>query len=145
MKLLVFALVVFTLTLPFAQARKPAVEDFVGIESETPDVTPQGTEALFNFEQEVTAHSERPVQPVIRYAETSKTQSSSQWPLSAWFGIATVLGLPFATWLLTMRHLKKAQTTATTTAPAAETLPNNVTALPVRARTEEKSDIKKAS
>jgi len=145
MKLLLLTLVA-VLALPLAHARKPAVEDFVGIESETPDVTPQGTEALFNFEKDVTAHAQRPIEPVIRRQQASTTTTSS-WPVTAWFGIATVLALPFITWLLTMRHLKQAQTAATASAPSAEVLPDNVTALPVRSQKveEEKSGIKKAS
>lgn len=36
-------------------ARKPAVEDFIGVEPESYKITPPGTEVLYNFEQNVQA------------------------------------------------------------------------------------------
>lgn len=142
MKSLIFLVLATLLTLTGAYARKPAVEDFVGVESEHPDVTPEGTEALFNFESDVKQYQGRPAQApqavVNQRHSTTPTQQTS-WPLSAWFGALVVLVLPFITWMLTMRHLKSRQT------QAASELPSNVTQLPSRARTEEKDDIKKAS
>jgi hypothetical protein len=145
MKSLILLVLASTLTLSASLARGPAVEDFVGIENQEPDVTPDGTEALFNFEQEVKEYKDKPqTQAVINRkplkAQTTSTTASG-WPLSAWFGILVVLAMPVLTWILTMGHLKR-QSAATSSAPA-ET--NNVTPLPTRAKSEEKDDIKKAS
>lgn len=59
-------------------ARKPAVEDFIGVEPESYKTTPPGTETLFNFEQNVQALG----------PESFIENSSSQ---STWFGL-TVIG-----------------------------------------------------
>lgn len=145
MKSLVLFALTLTLTVATSFARGPAVEDFVGIESETPDVTPEGTEALFNFEQDVAEYQNRPQQKeavIVHHPSAKAHQGTSSWPISAWLGVFVVLGLPVVTWLLTMRHLK-----ARKAAVYSETLPNNVTALPTRSKTvaETKDDIKKAS
>lgn len=145
MKSLVLFALTLTLTAATSFARGPAVEDFVGIESETPDVTPEGTEALFNFEQDVAKYQNRPQQTeavIVHHPNAKAHQSTSSWPISAWLGVFVVLGLPVVTWLLTMRHLK-----ARKAAVFSGTLPNNVTALPTRSKTvaETKDDIKKAS
>ena len=146
MKSLIFFALTLTLTATGSLARGPAVEDFVGIESETPDVTPEGTEALFNFEQDVANYQTQPAkksEAVIVHHPTSKmVKQTNSWPVSAWLGVFVILGLPVVTWLLTMRHLK-----ARKLASYSETLPHNVTALPTRSETvtETKDDIKKAS
>ena len=68
-----------------AQARKPAVEDFVGVESEHYKKTPKGTEVLFNFGNQIKAVS------------TQQTPSTT----SSWFSIFTLsafIALPFLMW-----------------------------------------------
>lgn len=146
MKSLIFFVLALTLTAAGSFARGPAVEDFVGIESETPDVTPEGTEALFNFEQDVAKYQNQPAKKseavIVHHPKMMKTHQTATWPLSAWLGVFVVLGLPVVTWLLTMRHLK-----TRSVATYGETLPDNVTALPARAKTatDTKDDIKKAS
>jgi hypothetical protein len=146
MKSLVFFALALTLAATGSFARGPAVEDFVGIESETPDVTPEGTEALFNFEQDVAKYQNQPPKKseavIVHHLESKKGQQTSSWPLSAWLGVFVVLGLPVVTWLLTMRHLR-----ANNVATSGDALPNNVTSLPTRAKAAPASDddIKKAS
>ena len=146
MKSLIFFALTLTLTATGSFARGPAVEDFVGIESETPDVTPEGTEALFNFEQDVAKYQNQPPkksEAVIVHHPTSKmAQQTQAWPVSAWMGVFVILGLPVVTWVLTMRHLK-----ASKVATYSDTVPNNVTVLPTRAKpaAESKDDVKKAS
>ena len=108
MKLAIAAcLLMLTLTV---EARKPAVEDFVGIESTTPDIIPSGTEAMFNFNKEVTAYAkDGPSQPVVRYMkEQPKMESptASTGSFSLWFGIGFVLALPMITWAVMSQHLK---------------------------------------
>lgn len=91
-------------------ARKPAVEDFVGIESETPDTTPSGTESLFNFSSEVKEFQKgRPQQPVVRYAQQQAplAPATPSTSMALWLGIFFVLGLPMLTWAVMATHLKK--------------------------------------
>ena len=145
MKSLIFLVLAVVLTYVEAHARGPAVEDFVGIESEQQDVTPEGTEALFNFEKDVKDYQNRPAETtqaviVKKPVAGQNPAQNTSWPLSAWFGVAIVLALPLITWVLTMGHLKKRAAARTT-----QELPSNVTPLPTRTRTEEKDDIKKAS
>jgi len=145
MKSLVLFAFTLSLTVSGSFARGPAVEDFVGIESETPDVTPEGTEALFNFEQDVAKFQNRPAkksEAVIIHHPTSKMGAqTASWPLSAWMGVFVVLALPVVTWVLTMRHLKARKYTTVSTS---EALPDNVTVLPTRAKTSDEK-IRKAS
>ncbi|MFP5490773.1 MAG: hypothetical protein ACLGG0_04690 [Bacteriovoracia bacterium] len=146
MKSLSFLILAIVLTLTGTHARGPAVEDFVGIENQEPDVTPEGTHALFNFQEDVKSYQERPADQKsnveIRKAPEAKptttaTVPSSAWPLSAWFGALVILALPVVTWSLTMRHLKKDEAVAD--------LPDNVTPLPTRTQKTDEDKIKKAS
>lgn len=147
MKSLIFLFFIVVLTVTGGHARGPAVEDFVGIENQEPDVTPEGTHALFNFQAEVENFKKegpRPSAVEIRKVETlqqapAPVTSSTSWPLSTWFGALVVLALPVVTWSLTMRHLKT-QPVATQTS-----LPDNVTPLPAREAKKPVEDIKKAS
>jgi hypothetical protein len=146
MKSLCFLIFAVVLTLSGSFARGPAVEDFVGIENQEPDVTPEGTHALFNFQEDVKSYQDRPADQksnveLVKTPEaqitTTATVPSSTWPLSAWFGALVILALPAVTWSLTMRHLKKAE--------AVTDLPNNVTPLPTRTQKTDEDEIKKAS
>jgi hypothetical protein len=134
MKSLILLVLITTLSISASLARGPAVEDFVGIENEQPDVTPEGTEALFNFDKDVQAQA-----VIVKKATAPAPDQQSPWPLSAWFGVLIILAMPVVTWMLTMGHLKKQA------AEAKSEVVNNVTPLPVRSRSEEKDDIKKAS
>lgn len=90
----------------YAQGRKPAVEDFVGIEVQEPDIIPQGTEALYNFEQDLTdlaIQKSRP--PKKRIAPTISENKS--WSHTTIFAFSMLAGLPLMIWLMVMSHLKK--------------------------------------
>lgn len=147
MKSLTFLFFIVVLTVTGGHARGPAVEDFVGIENQEPDVTPEGTHALFNFQAEVETFKKEGSKPAtveIRKVEAlqqapAPVTSSTSWPLSTWFGALVVLALPVVTWSLTMRHLKT-QPVATETV-----IPDNVTPLPTREAKKPVEDIKKAS
>ncbi len=142
MKSVIYVLLLITLSFSTAIARGPAVEDFVGIEIEQPDLTPTGTHALFNFEQELTEvkAEQAPTQAVISKTDlkaASPTSESSPW--AQWFGIVVILALPVVTWSLTMRHLNKR---------TEEVLPDNVAIFPVKPKEKvaaSNDDIKKAS
>ena len=141
MKSAIYLFFATILTLSVAQARGPAVEDFVGIDIEQQDITPTGTHALFNFEQELSkagTTSETTTQALIIKTELKAAPPASETsPWGQWFGITVILLLPVVTWSLTMRHLNK---------KTSEALPDNVTVLPVRAKEKSEADnIKKAS
>lgn len=100
-----FMLLIIT-QVAFAQGRKPAVEDFVGIEVDQPEGTPQGTEGLFNFEKDIdkfenTKGSSSGVAPAVN----TKTQDSSD--LTTALVIAFMLGLPGMIWFFMMSNLRK--------------------------------------
>lgn len=142
MKSVIYVLILSTLTLTSVFARGPAVEDFVGVDIEQPDLTPAGTHALFNFEQELTEvkADQAPTQAVITKTELKAASAASETsPWSQWLGIVVILALPVVTWSLTMRHLNKR---------TEEVLPDNVAIFPVKAKEKAPAandDIKKAS
>lgn len=89
----------------FAQGRKPAVEDFVGIEVEETKVTPTGTESLYNLQQDINrieAEKSRQSKRVDVVKETPVSFSPS-----VLFGISLALFLPMIMWFMVMAHLKK--------------------------------------
>ena len=84
-----------------ANGRGPAVEDFVGIETEQTEFVPQGTESLFNFEKDLAAKAKAPQKPIVRAAEAPKNYTSTV------LAAAFLLGLPLVSWLLVLQHLKR--------------------------------------
>lgn len=84
--------------------RAPAVEDFVGIEVEQEASAPQGTEVLFNFENDLNTFSNKPVEKPVAEVGVKKTGPT------ALFGIVLALGLPLMIWFMIMSHLKKQAT-----------------------------------
>ncbi|MFP5387004.1 MAG: hypothetical protein ACLGHN_13060 [Bacteriovoracia bacterium] len=92
-------------TTSYAVGRKPAVEDFVGIEFEDKQVAPQGTESLYNLEQDIQRIESQPKKTVG--PKISQTPEQSNWGMKAVFGISLALCLPLVIWLLVMSHLRK--------------------------------------
>lgn len=84
--------------------RAPAVEDFVGIDVEKETPAPQGTEVLFNFENDLNNFSNKPAETPIAEAGARKTNPT------ALFGLVFALGLPLMIWFMIMSHLKKQAT-----------------------------------
>lgn len=141
MKSVIYLFIAAILTLSGAHARGPAVEDFVGIDIEEQDLTPAGTHALFNFEQELNqAGTQARTQALIVKTELRAAAPQTETsPWSQWFGILVILSLPVVTWSLTMKHLNKKVDVE---------LPDNVTVLPIKAKNKsstDSDDIKKAS
>ena len=144
MKLGLAALVLVLISFS-TEARRPAVEDFVGVEQETPDITPAGTETLFNFSQDVKDFKNQQTQPVVNYKKLETLGSalpSQGFSFSVWFAVGFVLALPMITWGAMASHLKKRQ------AGLDASLPHNVTELAAR-RAEKQAasedELKKAS
>ena len=94
-------------TLSYAQGRKPAVEDFVGIEVEQAEnATPNTSDALYNLEQDlnkIDAEKHKPAQKIT----SAPAPTSTNWSATAIIGITLLLGLPMLVWLMMMNHLKK--------------------------------------
>lgn len=89
----------------FARGRSPAVEDFVGIEYEEKRVAPQGTESLFNLEQDIHKIQTQKAKP--RKNAEIKTQETNNLGMRTIFGVSLALGLPLMIWFMIMSHLKK--------------------------------------
>ena len=89
----------------FAQARKPAVEDFVGIEVDHPENAPQGTEGLFNFEKDIHKFQNKQV-PL---ADSKKTfQSATPNPNTLLMvTVALIFSLPAIIWMMMMHNLRQ--------------------------------------
>lgn len=143
---LTLSLVLLLLTL-MAHARKPAVEDFVGIEPETQNVVPSGTESLYNFADDVKDYQKTgPRQPVVRYTldqPSMQAPGSTTSSFSLWFGIGFVLALPMITWVVMARHLKsREEASAVTGASIADLAAKRAQK---QSQTTTKDDIKKAS
>lgn len=85
----------FGLLLSSAFARKPAVEDFVGVESESYEVTSPGSEVLFNFDNSI----------------TSTTAETSGSTVFTYMFIASFLALPFMMWFGLTRSQKPLKST----------------------------------
>lgn len=90
-------------SLAFAQGRKPAVEDFVGIEVDQEQLAPQGTESLFNLEQDIQKFETK--KPEAKVSEASRTPM--EWSFKAIAGIVMALSLPLFIWFVAMNRLKK--------------------------------------
>jgi hypothetical protein len=103
---LAFVLTLLLTALP-VMARGPAVEDFVGIEVDHPEQTPQGTEGLFNFEKEIhqyEAKQKTVPQGARKVASSSPEQSPSPMTI---FTIALVCALPVMIWGMMMHNLRQ--------------------------------------
>lgn len=92
--------------LSFAQGRKPAVEDFVGIEIETPQTTPQGTEGLFNFEKDIGEY-QKVNDNTAKLAKANPATETTNNNLSATAAVLLILGLPGLMWFLIMNQLRQ--------------------------------------
>jgi hypothetical protein len=101
---LAFFLVLYS-GIAMAQGRRPAVEDFVGIEVEESKVTPQGTESLYNLEQDLQQIEINKNKP--QATKVKATPVSKSWSGTAILGITLFLGLPLVVWYLVMSHFKK--------------------------------------
>lgn len=117
-----------------AHARKPAVEDFIGIEPESTPTAPVGTETLYNFGTEISDYKEAPFEVTVIQTNSTAVApvQASGWSFSAWWAVGAVLLLPLAAWRLVMRKVEEL--------PVA----NNVTELAAHRR-KKVEDFKKAS
>lgn len=100
-RLIGFSLFILT-SVALAEGRKPAVEDFVGIEVENAEATPQGTEVLFNFEKDINQFEQTK-------AATIRPKVNTEAPASMLtvVGISLLVALPLFSWLMFIRHLRQ--------------------------------------
>lgn len=99
---LIFFMSYFIL-MPFSEARKPAVEDFVGIEVEESKIVPNGSGILFDLEQDV-----HKIQNNQNFKNISNSQADNSVTFSGTFwGILFVMMLPVIIWISIMGHMRK--------------------------------------
>ena len=91
----------------FAQGRGPAVEDFVGIEIDHPEGTPQGTEGLFNFEQEMNKFGTTKKNNVSVVKSVPAPKADAPKGITTAIAIAFILGLPGVIWFFMMNNLRQ--------------------------------------
>lgn len=87
--------------------RKPAVEDFVGIEIEHPETTtPHGTGSLEDLGKDIqTIHAEAYTVKKVPKQYTSAT--TPQWSIVNVMALVLILGLPLLSWLMVMNRMRK--------------------------------------
>jgi len=100
-------ILLFVTQVGLAQGRKPAVEDFVGIEVDHPKGTPQGTEGLFNFESEMDKFETVKKNPTKKIKSVAVFQSNGPNNLTTIFAIAFALVLPCLIWVMMMKNLRQ--------------------------------------
>lgn len=89
----------------FANGRKPAVEDFVGVEVEESEVAPQGTESLYNLQQDISKIEAQKYPPKKAESQTIEPEK----PISTQFiaGLIFAISLPLSVLFLVMARMKK--------------------------------------
>jgi hypothetical protein len=112
MKLFILLSLSFLFTLS-ANARKPAVEDFVGVIPESYKETPKGTEVLFDFEKQVKTINES------NLLEQSSNTTIESW--TAFIGVTAFLALPALMWFFITRLDTKSLATKPTVTKALPT------------------------
>ncbi len=96
-------------SLAWAADRRPAVEDFVGIEVEHPESTPQGSEPLVNLEKDIqTIQAEAyTVKSVSKKPVFHQEPGPSPWNSTNTVAVIFIIGLPLMSWLFVMNRLRK--------------------------------------
>ncbi len=93
-----------------AQGRKPAVEDFVGIEVDQPQ-TPAGSESLYNLEQDMQeVKVSQATVPKKNINQISEASSAPALGLTTLFAALLILGLPLLSWIFVMNRMRSKAT-----------------------------------
>lgn len=90
-----------------AQGRAPAVEDFVGVETQDYTPAPEGTEFFFNFDQHQVTQAQAEIAP---FEGSHKQQVPFELPIII---TLAVIALPFIMWFgiqHSMKHIPEAKT-----------------------------------
>lgn len=103
---LAFVLTLLLTALP-VMARGPAVEDFVGIEVDHPEQTPQGTEGLFNFEKEIHQYEAKQKSPSKTSQAVASSSTSKTTSVTSLLTIALICALPLMIWGMMMHNLRQ--------------------------------------
>jgi hypothetical protein len=132
-----FIILALAITLSFSSfARKPAVEDFVGVETETYSETPAGTEVSFNFGNHISKSNSYLRQPGNSNLFSLLTfLAFAALPFILWYGITSSIQQP--------RQVTTAKTNPESTTQTST--PAGVTNLEDYRNTEKEEDVKKAS
>jgi hypothetical protein len=123
----IIIILTFGLILSSAFARKPAVEDFVGVESESYEMTSPGSEVLFNFDNTI----------------TSTANETSGSTIFTYMFIASFLALPFMMWFGLTRSQKALNSTIKSTVSVTSYTKNSNTDNEMNENVEYLSDYKK--
>lgn len=93
-----FLILVLTITLSFSSfARKPAVEDFVGVETEAYSETPAGTEVSFNFGNHINKENSYLKEPGNSdFFSLLTFLAFAALPFILWYGITNAIHEPRA-------------------------------------------------
>ncbi|HXH74302.1 MAG TPA: hypothetical protein VNJ08_05010 [Bacteriovoracaceae bacterium] len=93
-----------------APSRGPAVEDFVGIEVEHVEATPNANEPLFNLEHEVsqieTVRKGGGIVAANKPQIATASPASTPWSLTTILALVIILSLPLISWALVMNHMR---------------------------------------
>lgn len=107
-RLLAVALLLLS-TFAYSQGRRPAVEDFVGIEVEQPE-TPANSGSLYNLEQDMNQLRMAQETPKKAQLKTSHTATDSGLGFTTFLAALLILALPLVSWLFVMNHLRNKAT-----------------------------------
>lgn len=108
LRMLIF-FVTYLIIIPSSEARKPAVEDFIGIEVEESKTVPRGSEVLFDLEQDI--HKIQNNKNTQNENKISKNDSETF--SNAFWGILFAMMLPAIIWFSIMNHIRKKATLET--------------------------------
>ena len=96
-------LMIFLIQIPLGFARKPAVEDFMGVEVEAPKSPDEKEGTMFNFERNQ-ANPYGPPEQILN--QTTQYNNKTNWT-NVLFGLIFVIGMPVSLWLVMISRLKK--------------------------------------
>jgi len=94
-----------------AQGRKPAVEDFVGIEVEQPETPAGSSGSLYNLEQDM--NQVKLTNQISQRKKPITMSDQATGPglgFTAIFAAILILGLPLLSWFLVLNHLRNKAT-----------------------------------
>lgn len=94
-----------------APGRSPAVEDFVGLEVEHIEATPNANEPLINLEREINQIESARKSGTVKAAPVSTIKPLSPvtdtTSFSTILALVFILGLPMISWIMVMNHMRK--------------------------------------
>ncbi len=88
--------------------RRPAVEDFVGIEVDHPESTPHGSDTLVDLGKDIqTIHAEAYTVKSAPKKTGFSSPAETSWGVVNSMAVLLIIGLPLLSWLFVMNRLRK--------------------------------------